>query len=108
MIASMMTMRLNVSASPKAIVADVVYTDVWISMGQEDQREEKLAAFDGFYLNAELLAGTDATVMHCLPTDRGEEVTDDVLESDRTLVWDQAENRMHAQNALLVELLGGE
>jgi ornithine carbamoyltransferase len=87
--------------------ADVVYTDVWISMGQEDQREEKLAAFDGFQVNADLLADTDAKVMHCLPAHRGEEVTDDVLESDRALVWDQAENRMHAQNALLVELLGG-
>ncbi|TKX87244.1 ornithine carbamoyltransferase [Halorubrum sp. SS5] len=88
--------------------ADVVYTDVWISMGQEDVRDEKLAAFDGFQVNADLLAGTDAKVMHCLPAHRGEEVTDDVLESDRALVWDQAENRMHAQNALLVELLGGE
>ena len=88
--------------------ADVVYTDVWISMGQEDVREEKLAAFDGFQVNAELLAGTDAKVMHCLPAHRGEEITDDVMESDRALVWDQAENRMHAQNALLVELLGGD
>jgi hypothetical protein len=88
--------------------ADIVYTDVWISMGQESQRHEKLAAFDGFQVNADLLAGTDAKVMHCLPAHRGEEVTDDVLESDRALVWDQAENRMHAQNALLVELLDGE
>ena len=88
--------------------ADVVYTDVWISMGQEDQRHEKLAAFDGFQVNEDLLAGTDAKVMHCLPAHRGEEITDDVLESDRALVWDQAENRMHAQNALLVELFGGE
>jgi ornithine carbamoyltransferase len=88
--------------------ADVVYTDVWISMGQEAEREEKLAAFDGFQLNADLLAGTDASVMHCLPAHRGEEITNDVLESDRALVWDQAENRMHAQNALLVELLADE
>jgi len=88
--------------------ADVVYTDVWISMGQEDERDEKLAAFDGFQVNADLLADTGAKVMHCLPAHRGEEITDDVLESDRALVWDQAENRMHAQNALLVELLGGE
>jgi ornithine carbamoyltransferase len=98
------------TTDPEAAVegADVVYTDVWISMGQENQREEKLAAFEGFQVNQELLAGTDATVMHCLPAHRGEEITDDVLESDRALVWDQAENRMHAQNALLVELLGGE
>ena len=98
------------TTDPEAAVegADVVYTDVWISMGQEDVRDEKLAAFDGFQVNADLLAGTDAKVMHCLPAHRGEEITDDVLESDRALVWDQAENRMHAQNALLVELLGGE
>ncbi|PAU83479.1 ornithine carbamoyltransferase [Halorubrum salipaludis] len=88
--------------------ADIVYTDVWISMGQEDERAEKLAAFEGFQVNQELLAGTDAKVMHCLPAHRGEEITNDVLESDRALAWDQAENRMHAQNALLVELLGGE
>ena len=97
------------TADPETAIegADVVYTDVWISMGQEDRRDEKLAAFDGFQVNADLLADTDAKVMHCLPAHRGEEITDDVLESDRALVWDQAENRMHAQNALLVELLGG-
>ena len=97
------------TTDPEAAIdgADVVYTDVWISMGQEDERDEKLAAFDGFQLNDALLAGTDARVMHCLPAHRGEEITDSVLESDRALVWDQAENRMHAQNALLVELLGG-
>jgi ornithine carbamoyltransferase len=96
------------ATDPEAVVdgADVVYTDVWISMGQEDVRDEKLTAFDGFQVNGDLLAGTDARVMHCLPAHRGEEITDDVLESDRALVWDQAENRMHAQNALLVELLG--
>ena len=96
------------TTNPAAAVdgVDIVYTDVWISMGQEDEREEKLAAFDGFQINADLLNGTDAKVMHCLPAHRGEEITDDVLESDRALVWDQAENRMHAQNALLVELLG--
>ncbi|MES3161184.1 MAG: ornithine carbamoyltransferase [Halorubrum sp.] len=95
------------TTDPAAAVtgADIVYTDVWISMGQEAERAEKLAAFDGFQVNTELLAGTDAKVMHCLPAHRGEEITDGVLESDRALVWDQAENRMHAQNALLVELL---
>jgi len=86
--------------------ADVVYTDVWVSMGEEDVREEKLAAFDGYQLNDDLLSGTDAKVMHCLPAHRGEEVTNGVLESDRAIVWNQAENRMWAQNALLVELLG--
>jgi ornithine carbamoyltransferase len=86
--------------------ADVVYTDVWVSMGEEDVREEKLAAFEGYQLNAELLAGTEAKVMHCLPAHRGEEITNGVIESDRAIVWEQAENRMWAQNALLVELLG--
>ncbi|MFW5974336.1 MAG: ornithine carbamoyltransferase [Natrialbaceae archaeon] len=86
--------------------ADVIYTDVWVSMGEEDEREEKLAAFDGFQLNDELLAGSDAAVMHCLPAHRDEEITDHVIESDRSIVWEQAENRLHAQKALLVELLG--
>ncbi|SMO59571.1 ornithine carbamoyltransferase [Halorubrum cibi] len=98
------------TTDPESVLdgADVVYTDVWISMGQEDERHEKLAAFDGFQVNADLLAGTDAKVMHCLPAHRGEEITNDVLESDRALAWEQAENRMHAQNALLVELLEDE
>jgi len=97
----------EIYTDPEAAIedADVVYTDVWVSMGEEDKREEKLAAFEGFQLNEELLAGTDAKVMHCLPAHRGEEITDAVLESDRSIVWDQAENRLHAQKALLVELL---
>ncbi|ERH02771.1 MAG: ornithine carbamoyltransferase [Halonotius sp. J07HN6] len=84
----------------------MIYTDVWVSMGEEDEREEKLAAFEGFQLNDDLLADTDATVMHCLPAHRGEEITDSVIESDRSIVWEQAENRLHAQQALLIELLG--
>ncbi|MGZ0747906.1 ornithine carbamoyltransferase [Haloparvum sp. AD34] len=97
----------DVTTDPEAAVAgaDVVYTDVWISMGQEEQREEKLAAFEGFQLNEDLLGGTDAKVMHCLPAHRGEEITNDVLESDRAIAWQQAENRLHAQKALLVELM---
>jgi ornithine carbamoyltransferase len=86
--------------------ADAVYTDVWVNMGEEDEREARLAAFEGFQVNEDLLAGTDAKVMHCLPAHRGEEITDGVMEGDRSLVWRQAENRMHAQNGLLVELLG--
>jgi ornithine carbamoyltransferase len=85
--------------------ADVVYTDVWVSMGEEDRRAEKLAAFDGFQVNPELV-GEDAVVMHCLPAHRGEEITDAVLESEQSVVWRQAENRKHAQCGLLVELLG--
>ncbi len=83
--------------------ADVVYTDVWVSMGEEDERESKLAAFDGFQLNEDLLPDS-MPVMHCLPAHRGEEITGDVLESDRCLSWDQAENRLHAQKALLAFL----
>ncbi|SNR58817.1 ornithine carbamoyltransferase [Halorubrum vacuolatum] len=100
--------EIEPTTDPEAAIegADIIYTDVWVSMGQEDQRAEKLSAFEGFQVNRELLSGTDAKVMHCLPAHRGEEITDDVMESDRVLVWDQAENRMHAQNALLVELLG--
>jgi ornithine carbamoyltransferase len=86
--------------------ADVVYTDVWVNMGQEDEREARLSAFEGYQVNEDLLSGTDARVMHCLPAHRGEEITDDVIEGERSLVWRQAENRMHAQNGLLVELLG--
>jgi ornithine carbamoyltransferase len=85
--------------------ADVLYTDVWVSMGQEKQRAEKLQAFDGFQVDADLLSKTDARVMHCLPAHRGEEITHEVMESDRVIVWDQAENRLHAQKGLLVELL---
>jgi len=85
--------------------ADVVYTDVWVSMGEEDRREEKLEAFSsaGFRLDSALVG--DQLVMHCLPAHRGEEITDEVLESDRAVVWDQAENRLHAQKALLTYLL---
>jgi ornithine carbamoyltransferase len=75
-------------------------------MGQEDQRDEKLAAFEGYQVNDALLSGSDADVMHCLPAHRGEEIAASVLESDRALVWEQAENRLHAQKGLLVELLG--
>ena len=98
----------DVYTDPEAAIegVDVIYTDVWVSMGQEDEREQKLAAFEGFQLNEELLAESDAKVMHCLPAHRGEEITDAILESDRSIVWDQAENRLHAQKALLVELLG--
>ncbi|WP_135303519.1 ornithine carbamoyltransferase [Haloarcula amylovorans] len=89
---------------PEAAVdgADVVYTDVFVSMGQEDRREAKLADFDGFQVTTDLLG--DRTLMHCLPAHRGEEVTDDVIESENAVVWNQAENRMHAQNGLLTWL----
>jgi ornithine carbamoyltransferase len=96
--------RPETTTDPEAAVAgtDVVYTDVWVSMGQEDEREQKLRDFEGFQLTSELVG--DRAVMHCLPAHRGEEITDEVLESDNAVVWDQAENRLHAQKGLLVWL----
>jgi len=99
----------TVTHDPAAAVAgaDAVYTDVWVSMGQEDEREAKLDAFDGFRVDDDLLANApDAVVMHCLPAHRGEEISDSVLEGERSIVFEQAENRLHAQKGLLVELLG--
>ena len=83
--------------------ADVLYTDVWTSMGQEEERERRLRDLDGFGIDAELvgLASDDAIVLHCLPAHYGEEITEDVLYGPRSAVWDEAENRLHAQKALL-------
>lgn len=94
--------------SEKAVAdADVVCTDVWVSMGEEAERAEKLTVFeDDFQVNERLLSQDDARVMHCLPAHRGEEITEEVLESERALVWQQAENRLHAQKGLLAFLLG--
>jgi ornithine carbamoyltransferase len=88
------------TTDPAAAIAgaDLVYTDVWVSMGEEEKREAKLRAFEGFQVTEELLG--DRPLMHCLPAHRGEEVTNDVMEADH-LAWDQAENRMHAQKGLL-------
>ncbi len=96
--------RPGVTTDPREAVAgaDVVYTDVWVSMGEEDEREAKLRDFEGFQLTTALVG--NRTVMHCLPAHRGEEITDEVLESDNAIVWDQAENRMHTQKGLLVWL----
>lgn len=87
--------------------ADIVYTDVWASMGQEAERTERLSVFRPYQVNAELvaLARPDALVMHCLPAHRGEEITDDVMDGPKSIVYDQAENRMHLQKALLVTLM---
>ena len=84
--------------------ADVVYTDVWVSMSQSVDRERKLQAFDGFQVTRERLG--QRTLLHCLPAHRGEEITDAALEAETSAVWQQANNRLHAQNALLVWLLG--
>lgn len=89
--------------------ADVVYTDVWTSMGQEKEAEKRRKAFAGFQVNGELLskAKDDAIFMHDLPAHRGEEVADDAMDSLQSVVFDQAENRMHVVKALLVQMLGG-
>jgi len=83
--------------------ADVLYTDVWTSMGQEAERAERLERFAGYQINRGLLSGAAerAIVMHCLPAHRGEEITAEVLESDLSVVFDQAENRLHAQKAIM-------
>ncbi|QLC33449.1 ornithine carbamoyltransferase [Halarchaeum sp. CBA1220] len=99
---------ITTTHDPTAAVegADVVYTDVWVSMGEEEEREEKVADFEGFQLNEALLArADDPSVLHCLPAHRGEEITDDVMESERELIWAQAENRLHGQKGILAELL---
>ncbi len=102
--------EITISHDPKAAVkgADIVYTDVWASMGQKDQAEIRKARFQGFQVNAELMAATGkaSLFMHCLPAERGVETTDAVLESDGSIIFDQAENRMHAQNAILLKLCG--
>jgi ornithine carbamoyltransferase len=88
--------------------ADVVYTDVWASMGQEAEQQERLARFDGFMVDAGLMkhAKPDAIFLHCLPAHRGEEVAAEVIDGPQSVVFDQAENRLHAQKALMVRLMG--
>ncbi len=87
--------------------ADVLYTDVWASMGKESEAEERLAVFEHYRLNTDALAlaNDDAIVMHCLPAHRGEEITAEVIDGDRSVVWDQAANRLHTQKALLAWLV---
>lgn len=88
--------------------AQVVYTDVWVSMGQEEERARRLEAFRDYRVTADLCvhASRDHIVMHCLPAHRGEEITDEVIDGSQSVVFTQAENRLHAQKALLVTLLG--
>ena len=87
--------------------ADVLYTDVWASMGQEAETEQRKNVFQGYSINRAALdlADGDAIVMHCLPAHRGEEISADAIDGPQSVVWDQAENRMHAQKALLEWLL---
>lgn len=90
--------------------ADILYTDVWTSMGQEAEREQRMAVFPPYQLNSTLVARTGnpaVVVMHCLPAHRGEEITDDVADGPHSIVFQQAHNRLHAQKAILAHLLGG-
>ena len=86
--------------------ADAIYTDVWVSMGEENIRHQKMKAFGAYQINRELLrhAKKNVFVMHCLPAHRGEEITDEVMESKHSIVFDQAENRLHVQKAILIHL----
>ena len=90
--------------------ADIIYTDVWASMGEEAEKEERAKAFMKYQVNMELFkhAKSDALFMHCLPAHRGEEVTDDVIDSKNSVVFDEAENRLHAQKAVMLKLMGKE
>jgi ornithine carbamoyltransferase len=100
---------VTITADPDAAAsgADVLVTDTWTSMGQEDDGLDRVRPFRPFQLNAELLAkaDTEAVVLHCLPAHRGHEITDEVIDGPHSAVWDEAENRLHAQKALLVWLL---
>jgi len=101
---------IEVLTDPIAAVkdADVVYTDVWASMGQESEAAERRKIFLPYQINSKLMthARKDALVMHCLPAHRGDEITDDVVDSPQSIVFDEAENRMHVQKAIIVKLLG--
>ena len=104
--------KVIVTNNPQVAVKDtqVLYTDVWASMGQEQETNNRIPIFKPYQVNEKLLesAADDAIVLHCLPAHRDEEITDAVIEGDRSRVWEQAENRMHAQKALLVSLLGSD
>jgi ornithine carbamoyltransferase len=88
--------------------SDVVYTDVWASMGQKEEADERRKVFEKYQVNSKLMqhANSDAIFMHCLPAERGVEVTDSVCDSKQSVIFDQAENRMHAQNAIILRLMG--
>ncbi len=95
------------SAEDAVAGAQAIYTDVWASMGQEEESAARELAFAGYQVNEDLLsqAAPDAVFMHCLPAHRGSEVTEGVIDSERSIVFDQSENRLHVQKAILLTLL---
>jgi ornithine carbamoyltransferase len=101
--------RILLTRDPREAVAgaDIINTDVWASMGQEDEALKRRDAFAGFCVDAGLLAlaNQEAIALHCLPAHRGEEISDEVLEGPRSVVWDQAENRLHMQKAIMEALI---
>ncbi len=102
--------KVQVLSNPEEAVkdADIVYTDVWASMGQESETKERHDIFKNYQVNQQLmsLAKVDAKVMHCLPAHRGDEITDEVIDGPQSIVFDESENRMHVQKAIIVKLLG--
>ena len=102
---------INVSNDPISSIdgAQIIYTDVWASMGQEEEQKTRQKLFKNFCINDDLVkrSSNDSIVLHCLPAHRGEEITEEVIESPKSKVFDQAENRLHVQQALLAALLGG-
>ena len=100
---------LEFSHDPKSSAkgADIIYTDVWVSMGQEKESAKRLNDFKGFQINDDImkLTNKNCLVMHCLPAHRGDEITDSVIDSKNSVVYDQAENRMHVEKAILLLLL---
>jgi ornithine carbamoyltransferase len=102
--------EVMLTSDPEAAAsgADAVYTDVWASMGQEAEKEKRASIFAPYQVNGRLMgrAKNDAVFMHCLPAHRGEEVTDEVIDSPNSIVYDQAENRLHVQKVILALLMG--
>ena len=104
--------KITITTDPKEAMkdADVVCTDTWISMGQESEKAEKIKEFSGYQINKELwaLARKDAIFLHCLPAYRGYEVTEDIIDGPMSCIFDEAENRLHAQKAVMVRLMGNK
>ena len=102
---------MSISHDPAEAVlgANVLYTDVWASMGQKDQLQQKVQALSAFQVNKQLVskAAKDCIVMHCLPAERGREITDEMMDGPQSVVFDQAENRLHMQKAIILKLLEG-